>query len=95
MRDLILESPVDDDFSMPPEDVEVETALRHPDYRRVRRMPLNDIALLKLRRDLTFSGKSYLDNTYLEIASRGTGWENPYFRGQAFCYAHFLFLAKI
>ena len=54
--DLDLATTTDDVVEFPPQDIEIEQLIRHPDYRRTFRGLRNDVALIKLKSEIQFSG---------------------------------------
>jgi len=57
--DRVLGTPLDDDFINPPQTIEVERSIKHPNYVNRRSTPnkglFNDIALIKLKQPIKFS----------------------------------------
>ena len=58
--DLDLATLTDDDFFHPPQNIEVDKVFGHPDFKRGSKRPnqglVNDIALIRLKEDIEFSG---------------------------------------
>ena len=59
--DLDLATETDDSFINPPQNIDVEQVFGHPEFKREFKSPnkglFNDIALVKLKEDIQFSGK--------------------------------------
>ncbi|XP_043208971.1 venom protease-like [Amphibalanus amphitrite] len=60
IRDLDLSTVIDDDFGDPPEEIRIARTFPHPEFRNVRGRGnvglFSDVALLKLDKDVSFSG---------------------------------------
>ena len=55
--DLDLYTSTDDSVASPPQNIDVEQIIRHPEYRRTFSGLKNDIALIRLKSDIVYSGR--------------------------------------